>query len=233
MDIGELSQSTQDYLKAVWNIEEWSGHPAATSDLAGALQVSLPAISAQVKKLSEQGLLTHAKYGAITLTDLGRDLALAMVRRHRLIETFLVEIVGSPWDEVHADAERLEHAISDTLLARFDDLLGHPTHDPHGDPIPGADGSLPTRDASTKTIPLSQAPAEVPLRIVRVHDSLPGLLDYLSRASISVGATVKVNRHDAKELTLQPGGRSVPREFADRILVAVMPVPRTPTTRAE
>src|SRR6478609_10835212 len=109
--------------------------------------VGASTVSETVRRLSAQGLLEHAPYGAIALTDRGRSLALAMVRRHRLLEAFLVTELGYGWDEVHDEAEVLEHAVSDRLIARIDAKLGFPQRDPHGDPIPGSDGQVPTPPA--------------------------------------------------------------------------------------
>ncbi|MDY6049328.1 MAG: metal-dependent transcriptional regulator [Corynebacterium sp.] len=228
MNIGELSPSTQDYLKAMWNISEWSERGVQTVDLATTLQVSMPAISAQVKKLAAQGLLTHARYGAITLTATGQRLALEMVRRHRLIETFLVNVVGCSWDEVHDDAELLEHAISDTLLARIDALLDHPTHDPHGDPIPRLDGTLPGR----VDLRLHEAPQQVPLTIVRVHDADATALRALAAAHLTVGSTVTVLDCDpvsgAVQLQVKCTTQQLEAEEAGRIRV----IPQGPATPA-
>ena len=112
--------------------------------LAERIGVSASTASESIRKLADQGLVDHEKYGAVTLTEAGREAALAMVRRHRLMETFLVTELGYGWDEVHDEAEVLEHAVSDRMLDRIDAKLGHPTRDPHGDPIPAADGNVPT-----------------------------------------------------------------------------------------
>ena len=115
--------------------------------LAERIGVSASTASESIRKLADQGLVDHEKYGAVTLTDAGREAALAMVRRHRLMETFLVNELGYGWDEVHDEAEVLEHAVSDRMLDRIDAKLGYPTRDPHGDPIPAADGQVPTPPA--------------------------------------------------------------------------------------
>ena len=115
--------------------------------LAERIGVSASTASESIRKLADQGLVDHEKYGAVTLTDAGRRAALAMVRRHRLMETFLVRELGYSWDEVHDEAEVLEHAVSDRMLDRIDAKLGHPTRDPHGDPIPAADGQVRTPPA--------------------------------------------------------------------------------------
>ena len=153
MSVTELSQATQDYLKCVWTLQEWSGESVSMTALAERLGVRTSTASDGVKKLAEQGLVEHIAYGGITLTHEGRAHAIAMVRRHRLLETYLVSALGYGWDEVHDEAEVLEHAVSDRMLDAIDTLLGHPTRDPHGDPIPSAEGDAHLPDA----VPLAQA----------------------------------------------------------------------------
>src|SRR3954453_4719203 len=136
-----LTRSVEDYLKAIYQLSP-EGRPAATSEIAHLLALSPPSVTGMVKRLSEHGLLEHVPYRGVQLTDEGRRAALRMVRRHRLIEAYLVEFLGYSWDAVHAEAERLEHAVSDTLVERMAAALGHPAVDPHGDPIPAADGSI-------------------------------------------------------------------------------------------
>ena len=143
----DLSTVAQDYLKVIWTAQEWSLEKVSTKMLAERIGVSASTASESIRKLADQGLVDHEKYGAVTLTEAGRRAALAMVRRHRLMETFLVRELGYSWDEVHDEAEVLEHAVSDRMLDRIDAKLGHPTRDPHGDPIPAADGQVPTPDA--------------------------------------------------------------------------------------
>ena len=144
---GGLTPVAQDYLKVIWTAQEWSREKVSTKMLAEKIGVSASTASESIRKLAEQGLVDHAKYGAVTLTEVGRQAALAMVRRHRLLETFLVNELGYAWDEVHDEAEVLEHAVSDRLVARIDAKLGFPRRDPHGDPIPASDGQVPTPPA--------------------------------------------------------------------------------------
>ena len=140
-DRDSLTRSVEDYLKAIYRLSP-EGRPASTSEIAHLLELSAPSVSGMVKRLSELGLLEHMPYKGVQLTDAGRRAALRMVRRHRLIEAYLVEFLGYSWDTVHQEAERLEHAVSDTLVERMAAALGHPAVDPHGDPIPAADGSI-------------------------------------------------------------------------------------------
>ena len=136
------STVTQDYLKAVWAACEWGGAGASITGLARRMGVAASTASENVARLVEAGLLEHEPYRAVTLSEEGDRRARRMMRRHRLLETYLVEVLGFEWDEVHAEAEILEHACSDRLLAALDAALGHPVRDPHGDPIPAADGRI-------------------------------------------------------------------------------------------
>lgn len=136
------STVTQDYLKAVWAACEWGGAGASITGLARRMGVAASTASENVARLVEAGLLEHEPYRAVTLSEEGDRRARRMMRRHRLLETYLVEVLGFEWDEVHAEAEVLEHACSDRLLAALDAALGHPVRDPHGDPIPAADGRI-------------------------------------------------------------------------------------------
>ena len=155
----------------------------------------------------EQGLLVHEPYGGIELTENGRRNAVAMVRRHRLIETLLVEEFGYGWDEVHDEAEVLEHAVSDDLIARIDRRLGFPSRDPHGDPIPTADGTPRRPDA----VPLLSAPSGVPLTVLRISDADPAVLRYLGERGIGLDTELRVDEHRefAGDVTVRIAGEPV------------------------
>ena len=140
-----LSDAIQDYLKEIYKLEA-AGQRATTSALAERLEVSAPSVTAMLKKLATLGLVEHERYRGVRLTERGRRVALEVIRHHRLVELFLVESLGMTWDEVHAEAEVLEHALSEELEARIDRALGYPTHDPHGDPIPDANLEWPKDD---------------------------------------------------------------------------------------
>ena len=187
MSVTELSQATQDYLKCVWTLQEWSGGSVSVTALAERLGVRTSTASDGVKKLSEQGLVEHVAYGGITLTHTGRVNAIAMVRRHRLLETYLVSALGYGWDEVHDEAEVLEHAVSDRMLDAIDVLMGHPTRDPHGDPIPAADGAAHLPDA----VPLTQAAPGL-ATVVRVSDADPERLRRFAQAGIVPDVEVEI-----------------------------------------
>lgn len=187
MSLSHLSQSTQNYLKAVWNLEEWSRNPVTATTLAARVGVKISTASDAIKKLTHQGLLRHARYGSITLTPQGRQYAVAMVRRHRLIETFLVEMLGYQWDQVHDEAEKLEHAVSDFMVDRMDERLGYPQRDPHGDPIPGADGTL----RSFEAILLSEFAENQRARIERISDANSELLQFFANNGIGYGTLIE------------------------------------------
>src|SRR5919112_3895164 len=163
-----LTRSVEDYLKAIYRLSP-EGRPASTSDIAHLLALSAPSVTGMVKRLSEHGLLEHIPYRGVLLTEEGRRAALRMVRRHRLIEAYLVEFLGYSWDTVHAEAERLEHAVSETMIERMAAALGNPTVDPHGDPIPAADGSIHELGGSA----LSEVPVGKTVELHRVHESQP------------------------------------------------------------
>jgi DtxR family Mn-dependent transcriptional regulator len=139
-----LSQTAEDYLKEIYKLQAEQGR-ATTSALAERVGVSPPSATAMLKKLAALKLLRHERYHGVVLTSAGEKAAIEVIRHHRLLEQYLSETLGIPVDEVHAEADRLEHALSEELEARIDESLGYPTHDPHGDPIPGADLSWPSQ----------------------------------------------------------------------------------------
>jgi DtxR family Mn-dependent transcriptional regulator len=182
-----LTRSVEDYLKAIYQLSP-EGRPASTSDIAHLLALSPPSVTGMVKRLSEHGLLEHVPYRGVQLTDEGRRAALRMVRRHRLIEAYLVEFLGYSWDTVHEEAERLEHAVSDTMVERMANALGNPEVDPHGDPIPAADGSI----HELACTPLSDVPVGQTVEIHRVHESQPERLRYIASLGLRPGIQVTV-----------------------------------------
>ncbi len=208
--IGELTAANQDYLKVIWSAQEWSAEPVTTTLLARRLGNSASTVSEAVKKLTAQGLLTHARYGAIELTDAGRGAALAMVRRHRIIETFLVADLGYGWDEVHDEAEILEHAVSDRLVDALEARLGHPERDPHGDPIPRRDGSVAAPPA--RQLHLAEPGERV--RVARISDVDPQVLRYFDGLGIALDTELEVvDRRDfAGTVSLRLAGAQDPVE---------------------
>jgi DtxR family Mn-dependent transcriptional regulator len=194
----------EDYVKVIYSYTEWQEQPLTTSALAERLGLAASSVTEMVKKLVANGFVTHVPYGAIELTDAGRALALRMVRRHRLIETWLVESFGYNWDEVHDEAEVLEHAVSDRMLELIAEKLGHPQRDPHGDPIPDARGRLVRPDA----VVLSEAPDGFTGQVVRISDRNPDLLRYLESESVRVDAPFTLLRR-------RPFGSSLIIRLAD------------------
>jgi DtxR family Mn-dependent transcriptional regulator len=176
----------EDYVKVIYGHTEWQDAPITTSALAARLGLVASSVTEMVKKLVAQGLVEHEKYGAVTLSAAGTSEALRMVRRHRLIETWLVQSFGYRWDEVHVEAEVLEHALSDRLLDAIDAQLGYPTRDPHGDPIPSAAGEV-VRPAA---VLLSEAAPGQVGRVVRVSDRDPELLRWLDAHGVTLDSEV-------------------------------------------
>ena len=188
MPVSDLSSVAQDYLKIIWSATEWSDEPVTVKQLSERMGVRAATVSDGIRRLADQGLVLHERYGEVGLTEAGRRHAVAMVRRHRLIETFLVEELGYGWDEVHDEAETLEHAVSDTFIDRMAAKLGHPVRDPHGDPIPAADGSVLMPPA----VRMSELADGQGGRITRISDENPDLLRYLATERIELDAAVAV-----------------------------------------
>jgi DtxR family Mn-dependent transcriptional regulator len=208
---GTPSSSIEDYVKVIYSFTEWQDKPITSTQLAQRLGVANSSVSEMVRKLKDQGLVDHQPYSAITLTGAGVRLALSMVRRHRLIETFLVEELGYRWDEVHDEAELLEHAVSDTFIERMAAKLGNPVRDPHGDPIPTSDGSV--------LIPTAHKMSELDEghtgRITRISDDNPELLRYLAAEQIELDADVEVlgRKPFGGAFVVRIGSGGAPREF--------------------
>ena len=193
MHIGELPQRTQEYLKLLWGISERAGESGgqasvSLSELSRRAQQKNSTTSEAIKRLQSRGLVEHEPYSGVRLTELGARLAVTMIRRHRLIETFLVETLGYTWDEIHADADLLEHAATDRFIDRIDELLSFPTRDPHGDPIPSADG----RVEDLGVMSLAECTPGLPVIIEQVNDEDPELLRYLAAHGIAPGSKVCV-----------------------------------------
>jgi len=182
-----LSRSVEDYLKAIYGISE-QGEAASTSAIAEALAVQPASVTGMVKRMAESGLLEHAPYRGVRLTDRGVHEALKVLRRHRIIETYLCERLGYAWEDVHGEAERLEHAASDILVERMDAALQFPSHDPHGAPIPTSGGEIESTDVLT----LADAPPGSALRVRAVRDEDPDGLRFIEAAGLTPGARIRV-----------------------------------------
>ena len=182
------SPAADDYLKTIYHHTEWQSDSITPSQLASVLGLAPSSVTEMVQKLVAQGLVTHRPYGPIALSDAGERRAAAIVRRHRLVETWLVREFGYSWDEVHDEAEVLEHVLSDRLLERIDERLGRPRFDPHGDAIPDAEGHVHRE----RFVLLGAAGDGHEGRVLRVSDRDPELLRELDRAGLVVGARVSV-----------------------------------------
>jgi len=215
------SSSIEDYVKVIYSFTEWQDKPITSSQLAQRLGVANSSVSEMVRKLKDQGLVDHKPYSAITLTADGIRLALSMVRRHRLIETYLVQELGYSWDEVHDEAELLEHAVSDTFIERMAGKLGNPHRDPHGDPIPAADGTVQMPHAHR----MSDLDKGHLGRITRISDENPELLRYLAAQEIDLDADIEVvgRKPFGGALVVRIGSGGTGREFdlADEVTSAL------------
>ncbi|MDH4131316.1 MAG: metal-dependent transcriptional regulator [Gemmatimonadota bacterium] len=214
-----LTRSAEDYLKTIYRLTS-SGEPATTSELATALDLAPASVSGMLRRLADQRLVEHEPYRGVTLSRDGRRIALRMVRRHRLIEAYLVAHLGYTWDTVHAEAEQLEHAVSDTLIERMAQVLGDPLEDPHGDPIPGPDGSL----AELVYVPLSDFEVGETAEIRRVDTSDAERLRYLGAEGLTPGTRLRVAARApfAGPITVRLGRRDLMlgRELAGQLLCA-------------
>ena len=179
-----ITPAVEDFLKAVYETTRTAqGEPAGTTALAEALRIAPPSVTAMAKKLAEAGLIDHVPYRGVTLTEAGRLIAVETIRHHRLVETYLHQALGVPWDRVHDEAERLEHVLSEDVEARMDAALGFPTHDPHGAPIP----TPALEHAAPATTALADLPAGAPARVAEVDDGDADLLRYVGGLGLYPG----------------------------------------------
>ena len=189
------SSTVENYLKAIYQ-----GQTSLPRDqrlvpmgqVASALGVTPGTATTMVKALSESGLAEYEPYSGVRLTAAGEKLAGLVLRRHRLVEAFLVQVMGMSWAEVHEDAEQLEHVVSDRLIDRIDQMLGRPTHDPHGDPIPTADGEITARHLDS----LLTCPLGTPLKVTRISDQDPAFLRFIESNDLKPGEPVEVESRD-------------------------------------
>lgn len=184
---GVITGAMEDFLKAVYQLEP-GGDGVGTQRMADRLGVSAPSITGMAKRLHDLGLVDHAPYHGVRLTERGRLVALETVRHHRLLELYLTESLGFSWDEVHEEADRLEHHLSRAMVARIDRALGYPTHDPHGDPIPQPDGTIP----ALPQLLLSGLEPGTAATVARVNDRDGDKLRFLGELGIRPGAAVAV-----------------------------------------
>lgn len=186
------TSTVEDYLKCIFQAELEAGSLVSTGQIATALQVAPGTATAMVKALAESGLADYEPYSGVRLTPAGAKLAAHVIRRHRVIELFLVRIMGMNWSEVHEDAERLEHAVSDVLLDRMDEMLNRPSVDPHGDPIPSPRGVLKKIDHPS----LVECPEGVALRVVRVTDQSAEFLRLMEKHGVMPGNRLRVESRE-------------------------------------
>ena len=214
----ELTGPVEDYLKVIYEIERRAG-AAATNDIAQRLAIAPASVSGMVRRLADQGLLAHEPYRGVRLTASGRRAALRTIRRHRVIEAYLAQALGYPWDRVHAEAERLEHAASDELIDRMAAAIGEPAVDPHGAPIPTREGAVDER----RLLSLAELSVDRRARVLRVSDEDGEMLRYLAGMDIVPGVEVVVVGREpfGGPISLRVGTalRSVGPELATHIRV--------------
>lgn len=217
-ELQQITPVVEDYLKMIYHLTQES-EQARTVALAEAMNVKPASVTAMLKTLAELKLVEYEPYYGVTLTEAGAKVALEVIRHHRLIELYLVEALGFSWDEVHEEAEALEHVISEKLEARIAAHLGHPTLDPHGDPIPALDGTLPDSSA----LSLADVPKGKDAHIVRVSDQQPERLRYVAELGLVPGATVKVTEKAPFEgpvtIRIDKKTHALDRKLARTILV--------------
>jgi DtxR family Mn-dependent transcriptional regulator len=213
----DLSPSVEDYLKVIYHLTE-SGESASTTAIADTLDLTAPSVSGMIKRLAEASLVEHQPYKGVTLTSDGRRAALRMLRRHRIVETYLVSQLGYGWDNVHDEAETLEHAVSEDLVERMSRALGHPLFDPHGDPIPAADGQI----VDVTTTPLPDIADGESVTISRVDTGSAERLRWLAGAGLVPGAQVTMLDHQPFNgpvtVALGTARRVVGRDLAMQLL---------------
>jgi DtxR family Mn-dependent transcriptional regulator len=228
-----LSQSEQDYLKAIYHQTRGAAakERTGTSALADWLGVSCASATNMVKKMAERGLVAHSPYHGVTLTGAGEKAALEILRHHRLLETYLSERLGVPWERVHAEADRLEHALSEDLEARLDAALGYPSHDPHGAPIPTKEGTVPP--ATTRR--LWTATPGTTVTVAEVADEDAALLSYVADLGLIPGAAVEVLAKAPFDgpLHIRVGGReyALGEAVTSAVLVGLTPPAPLPSAR--
>jgi DtxR family Mn-dependent transcriptional regulator len=203
-----LSPAVEDYLKTIYTLRAGGLETVSTQSIASRLNIAAPSATAMCKKLTQMGLAAHTPYYGIELTDAGTKIALEVIRHHRIIETYLAEVLGMPWDKVHDEAERLEHVLSEDLEALMMDALGHPKRDPHGAPIPSIDGVI---EHGENEICLTEVTSGTNATIVQVDDASPETLRHLSELGLRPTSQIKVVRNEQIEglIWLEVGGKEV------------------------
>lgn len=219
------SLTVENYLKAILLIEQDGESPqVSTGQLADSLGLSPGSVTSMLKTLSDSKLVTYKPYAGVKLTKAGRHLAVRIVRRHRLLELFLVKTLNLSWDQVHEEAEHMEHAVSDFLIDRIDEFLDHPSADPHGDPIPSADGVM--RRETDSAISLTEVGKDQRVKVVRVTNQGSGFLKFLSDSGVDLGikCVVEQNSEAAGVVSLRIGDQTVSVGHAAAECILVEPL---------
>jgi DtxR family transcriptional regulator, Mn-dependent transcriptional regulator len=200
------SSTVENYLKAIYHGQSSLGageRLVPMGSVAAALGVTPGTATTMVKALAESGLAEYEPYSGVRLTPAGARLAGLVLRRHRLVELFLVQVMRMSWDEVHDEAEQLEHVVSERLIERIDEMLGRPTHDPHGDPIPSAEGTL----TATPLDSLMTCPLNTPLKVTRIADQDPSFLRFIEKNDLKPGQAIQVEFRDQAADSVQLRGK--------------------------
>src|SRR5262245_19549946 len=220
------SSTVENYLKAIYQgqtaLTPPDGRLVPMGQVAAALNVTPGTATTMIKALAESGLAEYEPYSGVRLTAAGEKLAALVLRRHRLVELFLVQVMGMRWDEVHDEAEQLEHVVSERLIERIDEMLGRPTHDPHGDPIPTAEGTLTARHLDS----LLTCPVGTPLTVTRIADQDPAFLRFIESNGLKPGQAIEVETRDAAADSVRLRGRNrssitIGARAASKLLVEV------------
>src|SRR5437762_8898156 len=219
------SSTVENYLKAIYQ-----GQSALASEqrlvpmgqVAASLGVTPGTATTMVKALAESGLAEYEPYSGVRLSAAGEKLAGLVLRRHRLVELFLVQVMGMSWDEVHDEAEQLEHVVSERLIDRIDDMLGRPARDPHGDPIPNPDGAIPARHLDS----LLTCPIKTPLTVTRIADQDPAFLRFIEQNDLKPGQPIEVETRDTAADSVQVRGKdrraiTIGARAASKLLVEI------------
>lgn len=202
-----ITPTIENYLKALFFLDPDANKKVSTGELANSMGVTPGSATSMIKTLAESGFVMHQLHYGVQLTQRGRNLAIHVVRRHRIVELFLVQTLGMDWSEVHEEAEKLEHVVSDEVVQRLDALLGYPTVDPHGDPIPSADGTLPHRHLTQ----LASCHEGESVAVARIGNQDSAFLQFAEESGLLLGATITVtSRNDiADSITLQTDDKEV------------------------
>ncbi len=215
-----INHTEENYLKAIFNLSDHSDKGVSTNSIAKTLDTKASSVTDMMKKLAEKGLVTYRKYYGVNLTDDGREIAVATIRKHRLWEVFLVEKLAFTWDQVHEIAEQLEHIQSRELTNRLDDFLGNPKYDPHGDPIPNRNGEIVDQ---RKTVLLSELEPGSTGTLVGVADSSAVFLRHLESNSLKLGASIKVadifEFDNSLNIVVDGKPKSISQRVADNLIL--------------